>query len=440
MRILFIPSYLGRREPAVAPLGLLSLAGNLAPGHSLRIFNPNLAQNPWDETKNAIEEFSPDIIGISLRNIDTTKFSDQFYYYPHFVGYVEFISSLHKDCPIAVGGSGFSLFPWEIMRQVEPIDVGFYLEAEDSWAKFVDNGLKSDNIPGMFYRQNGGIKFTGEAPLPEPEELPPPRWDLLDMKDYLPYSSKAAIGVEAKRGCVFHCAYCVYPCLNGEDLRMKNPQKVVDEIDHLRRVHDVDRIFFCDPVFNYPLEHAEAICRELLRRKLKIKWSGYHHERYITPEYVKLAVEAGCDELYFSPDSATDKGMDILCKGSTSLKLNKSLRVIAENKEVKAAFNFFTAFPGSGWKDFLSAIRFLIRAKLLLGKRLTRYKFSYLRPEPGTPLSKIIYGDSYSEKLLPKDNRGLSFLFYRKSKSFTLNKILWMHYYCGKIWGRRNII
>ncbi len=438
MRILLLQAYLGRREPPVAPLGLATLAAHLGQ-HEVRIFDPNIAENPLRRSQEAVEDFKPDLLGFSLRNLDTTKYSDQFLYFQHFQSFVQRLKAISKSTRIAVGGSGFSLFPREIMRRLPEIDIGFFLEADRSFPQFICSGLEGSHIAGLLLRHQGEIIFTGFPEVLPLSEVPAPRWELLDMLAYKPYESKAAIGVEAKRGCAMKCCYCTYPQLGGEVVRLKSPVRVVDEIELLKNSYGIERIFFCDPVFNYPLEHAEAICKEILRRDLKIRWGGYHQDRFITAEYVELARNSGCDDFYFSPDAATDLGLKILDKSSSVESLNRCLHIIAENGQAHASFNFFASLPETGWANFLSAWSFIFKAKRKLRQRLTRYKLSYLRLEPNTPLARAVFGNTAdSSFLLPKNSRELSRLYYRKSRSLSLNLILSCHYHWGRILGSRN--
>ena len=438
MRILLIQAYLGRREPPVAPLGLAALAAHLSP-HQVRLFDPNISDKPLEETTRLIQDFAPQIIGLSLRNIDTTKFSDQFYYFEHFQEFMKLIGRGNSNAVIAVGGCGFSLFPRQIMKRIPEIDCGFYLEAETSFADFVSRVGDRRNIPGLFIREGDDIAFTGPPDKVEIDELIPPAWDLVDLEPYLPITHKASIGVEAKRGCAQKCAYCTYPALSGSTIRLKSPAKVVDEMETLIN-KGVDRIFFCDPVFNFPLEHAESICREILRRELKIKWSAYHQDKFLTREYIALARESGCGEFYFSPDSASAEGLKALRKSSTVASLYRSLDLIAEDGKAEASYNFFAAIPGLGWKNFLSAAKFIIKAKSSLGERLLRYKFSYIRPEPGTTIADEVLRSGGADSLLPESSTGLKKLFYRKSASFLLNILLSIHFHLGKMLGKRNVI
>ncbi|TKJ39931.1 hypothetical protein CEE37_09340 [candidate division LCP-89 bacterium B3_LCP] len=442
MRILFIQSYLGRREPPVAPLGLASLAANL-PNHDCRIFDPNVATDPHEETRAIIKAYTPDIVALSLRNIDTTKYSDQFLYFEYFRRYVEFVKEVDKNPLIVVGGSGFSLFPRRIMEMVTEIDVGFTLEAEVSFQNFLDNNGRPDNIKGVVYRNEGSVVSTGFPDLVDVKEIAPPAWDMVDLTAYLPYTTRASIGLETKRGCALACSYCTYPVISGSEVKQKRPAAVVDELVKLKEKHGVDRIFFCDPVFNYPLDHSKSICREILDRGLQIKWGAYHQDRFIDEEYIDLALAAGCDDFYFSPDAASSEGLQVLNKASSVDSLKRSVEIIKSRGQAKASYNFFAAVPGIGWKNFGAALQFLISTRWKLGSRLVRWKLSYIRIEPETEITKLVLGADHirnEELLLPVSKKQLRQLFVRKTSSKLLNILLFFHFYTGALFGRKNVI
>jgi radical SAM superfamily enzyme YgiQ (UPF0313 family) len=434
MRVLLIQSYLGRCEPPVAPLGLASLAANM-PGHQVRIFDPNIARNPIPDTQGAIEDFQPEVIGLSLRNIDTTRHSNQFLYFAHFHPFVKTIKKACSSATIIIGGGAFSLFPEQILQSMPEIDFGLHLEAERTLPLFLDRGARIEDIPGLYFRADGVLRYTRRPDPVSLDELEPPAWDLLDMEAYRPFTSQASIGIEGKRGCSLKCAYCTYPTLSGSRIRLKSPSRVVQELLTLKEK-------FCDCVFNNPMEHARSVCREFLDKGVNIRWSAYHQDSNLTPEYIALVREAGCDEFYLSPDSATARGLKILNKATTVQSLHRSLDLLAEDGQVKAAYNFFTAVPGLGLLNLLAAVRFLIKARLRLGKRLNRYHFSYIRVEPGTPLAEVIANEKQGQELvlLPRNEREMDRLFYRRSSSFLLNILLEIHYRMGKWFGKKNVL
>ena len=361
MRILLLQSYLGRQEPPVAPLGLAVIAANLS-GPVVKIFDPNTKDDPWARTSQILHSFQPEIIAISLRNIDTTKYSDMFLYYNHFIKYVDYIAKNSPDTVIAVGGSGFSLCPEQIMADNPALRFGFYREAEISFPQFIDFGLKPEKVKGIFYRSQNGILYSGHGELTNQDLIPSPAWELVDLQDYLPYQHLASIGVESKRGCAQECAYCAYPRLSGNNVRLRDPEIIVKDIEKLTNTYGVKRIFFTDPVFNFPLQYAESLCRCIIDNGLKIEWSAYHYHQYFTRDYMELALASGCADFYFSPDAATDNGLKILGKSSSASSLNRCLDLIASNKSAKASFNFFAAFPQAQPEDYYDAKAFLAQA------------------------------------------------------------------------------
>lgn len=443
MRTLLIQAYLGRKEPPVAPLGLASLAGNLHNSET-KIVDPNISDNPLNYTKESIEDFKPDLYGFSIRNADTTKFSDQFNYIK---GFDVFFNSLKKFIPesviVIVGGAGFSLYPLQIMRIFPEIDFGFLYEAENSLSSFVQNPDGFKEYPGIIYRSNGDLKITHNPEPVDINNLNPPAWNLIEIEKYLEFTDRASIGIEAKRGCAMNCTYCTYPELGFNSLRLKSPQKVVDEIKRMKNERRIDKVFFTDPVFNFPSEHALEICQKLIEEKVDIKWSAYQSDRYIDKKYLESARESGCDDFYFSPDSASTKGLRILRKSTTVNTLNETLNLIVDDKTAKASFNMFAVIPGTGWKNFLAGGKFLLKAKIKLGRRLTRFKFSYIRLEPETEIlqkTSFDFQKNSSDSLFPGMKNNLNDKFFYKSDSFIFNIILKLHFHLGKLMGRKNVL
>ena len=78
MRILLIKSCLGRKEPPILPFSLAYMTNNLD-GREVSILNSNTVDNPFDSTRNKLVDFKRQAIGISLRNIDMTRYKDMYY-------------------------------------------------------------------------------------------------------------------------------------------------------------------------------------------------------------------------------------------------------------------------------------------------------------------------------------------------------------------------
>ncbi|MDO8785607.1 MAG: radical SAM protein, partial [Syntrophales bacterium] len=400
MKILLIQSYLGGNEPPVYPLGLACISSVL-PGHDLRLFDPNVSERPFEELKETIESFSPDIVGISIRNIDSTNKRQVVFYYEHFKKVIDTVSAATAGAKIIVGGSGFSMFAKVIMEDEPRIDIGVFLEGETVMPALLHNIEEPWKVKGVFYRKGSEVVFSGSAdqtdlnvvPLPDRSLLPPDRYR----------SISEAMGIETKRGCALKCVYCIYGFLNGKKYRFRNPEKIVNEIEALSKEHGVDRFTFVDSVFNIPLRHAEEICHEIIRRGIKVKWSAWFSESELTEEFLELAVRAGCNKVILSPDGFSDTVLKKLEKNITKADILRSYGILKKlvhagsnrgMEKLEVCYNFFKNPPGQSLSAFLGIAAFFFKAKMQMGRRV-HLEFNSLRVEPNTKLYRIALKDGF---------------------------------------------
>ncbi|MBI4831367.1 MAG: cobalamin B12-binding domain-containing protein [Candidatus Lindowbacteria bacterium] len=245
MKVLLIQGWLGRREKPIFPLGLCYVASALT-SHEIRAVDPNVLEQPMEDLRREIEHFGPDVIGVSLRNVDTTQYRDPFVYFPAFLETVRTCKSAAPDTPVAVGGPGFSIFAEEIMARVSDIDFGVYLEGEESFPELLQHISSPGDVKGIYYREDAGVKFSGPRNAPGFANSGAPRRDFFPMEPYL--NLPDSIGIQSKRGCALTCAYCTYPFLNGANVRTRPPEQVVDEVESLVANYGVKQFTFTDSV------------------------------------------------------------------------------------------------------------------------------------------------------------------------------------------------
>ena len=110
------------------------------------------------------------------------------------------------------------------------------------------------------------------------DDIPMPAYDLIDIKQYIktnnPYSIKSkALPIISSRGCPNACIYCSIGAVWGRTWRGRNPKLVVDEIEYLQKTYGVHEYSFFDDSMSIDKKRLEAICQEIIKRKLKIKWT-----------------------------------------------------------------------------------------------------------------------------------------------------------------------
>lgn len=427
MKVLLIQQDMGIRESVyqALPIGLTYIAASLR-DYAVKIFDPNILpiDRVYNELNSLIVEFSPDIIGISIRNIDTTNYRNRHVHFKTVGPMVRYIRKIAPRVQIFAGGAGFSLFPEAIMHAIPEIDFGVYLEGEESTPELIAHINSPDTVKGIFIRENNSVRFTGERKLPDFSLIPEPCMDPTVI-DLTPYRSPSynTIGIQSKRGCALKCAYCSYPLVNGEHLRLRDPVSVVDQIAYMREHHGVTRFTFVDSVFNLPLHHAVAICEELISRKLNVQFGVWCHLRGITEEFLHLLKAAGAVQVDFSPDAATDKGLSALRKGITTADITRVIHMARKVKGVGFGFGFFTSLPGYSFVDMFKTLIMPFRIQLaLLGRG--GGGISYVRIEPNTIIRDIAVKDGLiqeDDSLLPKDEDDLSRMFFRPPSQRHLN-------------------
>ena len=384
MKVLLVQSYLGGNEPPVFPLGLSCLKAALG-AHAVRVHDLNLGAQPFAELAAAIDEFGPDVVGISLRNIDSTNKRKVVFYYPFLKETVDVVRR-RTAARIVVGGSGFSMFAQEIMADEPRIDCGVFLEGEAAFPELLENLDAPERVRSVYYRRGGAVVFSGAREQVALDAVPLPDRGTLPAYDWRRHPD--AVGVETKRGCVLDCVYCIYGFLNGKELRLRSPARVVDEIEALVRDRGVGNITFVDSVFNIPRPHAEAVCREILRRGLRVRWSAWFNERGLTREFVELVRDAGCRNVILSPDAFSDEALRRLGKNIRVADIRACHALLSGTKGIEVSYNFFKNPPGQTLAAALSLLAFAARANRELGPRV-HFEFSAMRVEPHTRLHEI---------------------------------------------------
>ncbi len=424
MKILLIQSHLGRKPVfhlPVFPIGLSYVAQALHE-HEVKIFDMNFwaLDEALERLGRELDTFEPDVAGISIRNIDTTQRLDVFYYFKTIRPTARLIRSRKPGITLLVGGPGYSIFARQIMERVPEFDYGIYLEGDESTPELIASLDNPDSVKGIFLRKNGEVVYTGHRPFPDFGSLPAPERSLpvIDLAAYIGPSGDN-FGVQTKRGCVLGCAYCGYPFLSGNTIRMRSPESVVDEIESLRAM-GVKKFSFVDNIFNVPKSHALAVCREISRRDLDVQWTAWYEVKNFDEELLLAARDAGCVHFGFSPDGASDRTLTLLNKGITRKDLDKCILLIRKHR-VHAGFNLFI-IPEMSLGEVIGSILFNIRISLLLRLR-GGGSLGWIRIEPHTAIHRMAVDNGYLDSatdLFPETEKELAELFYyHRSQPFT---------------------
>ncbi|MCX5858682.1 MAG: B12-binding domain-containing radical SAM protein [Proteobacteria bacterium] len=317
-------------RPPVAPLALEYLGASLGKkGYRVLLWdfcrNPRLGFN----LKQNLEKVRPGLIGITFRNLDDAYlFSGREF----LSGLKNLVKEIKKSngAPVVIGGTGFSLAPREILR-VTGADFGIWGEGEASLPQLLAklevqslrfkvqsskntseipqsaflNPQSLSDVPGLVWREGKEIRQNPPGYIEDLDDLGLENRGFIDNRFYFLRGGMG--GFESKRGCDRSCVFCADPVTKGRRLRLRSPESVAEEVRKLLTL-GVTHFHTCDSEFNHPREHAEAVCREFIRRGLgrKIRWYAYCTPAGFDREFARVMKAAGCRGINFGTDHTED--------------------------------------------------------------------------------------------------------------------------------------
>lgn len=306
MRVLLISANTEQINMPVLPLGLACVAAAVqGAGHEMQMLNLMMQADTRQALKEAIVGFNPEIIGISVRNIDDQKMEN-----PKFL--LADVKDVVRSCrefsgaTIVLGGAGYSIFPQASLDFLEA-DIGIQGEGEEAFLKLLEKlGENKDlsEIPGLFLAGQDSqgkreyIQRLTEIPLPLPDiHLSTPSV-LKDQEIWIPF--------QTRRGCPLDCIYCSTATIEGRVIRKHDPKKVVAIISKYAEA-GFDHFFFVDNTFNLPNSYARTLCEKLISVKQNITWRCLLYPWKVNDNLVKKMAAAGCKEVSLGFESGSEK-------------------------------------------------------------------------------------------------------------------------------------
>jgi len=328
MKIFLISVNRERMPFPVFPLGLAYIAKALREeGHQIEVMDLCFSQQVSADLESALHQFQPDLIGISLRNLDNLT-------YPTSLSYLKEVEEVIGICRqygsprLVIGGSGYSLAPKELLQHFD-VDFGIVGEGEDIFLQLMRRLEKGDPLSPSPHLL---IKKEPFPPLIEGARVFPIRSPDRSFFETHRYLEEGGMGnIQTKRGCPFSCIYCTYPLLEGKKVRVRKAGEVVEEIQHLVE-EGVDYVYFVDDIFNYPPADAEALCREMVRQKVDVKWSAFVNPSFLNEALLKWMIEAGCVGIEFGTDSGSPRMLEHYKKSFTQEDIIQSSKICSTLK------------------------------------------------------------------------------------------------------------
>jgi len=324
---------------SVTPLGLAYLAAYLErEGYNLRILD--IANEGFYNTKKEgefityglsdkdvkkrIEEFNPDVIGVSC------IFSTQTNNVKHML---KFIKTINKKIITLTGGSHATYDPENMLDYADYVIMG---EGELTTLQLLNTlniGGDITKIKGLAFKM-GNKKIINESQhLSNIDELPLPARHLLNMELYFkinsphnPYTmGKRVTQIITSRGCPNKCVFCTTTNFWGNCYRGRNAQSVINEIKELKNKYNIDEIQFTDDNLTVNKKRAIEILDGI--KDLGLKWCIPQGIAVwaLDEELLEKMKESGCYQLTFAIESGNQEVLDKIIKKPLNLKKVKPL-------------------------------------------------------------------------------------------------------------------
>jgi radical SAM superfamily enzyme YgiQ (UPF0313 family) len=199
-------------------------------------------------------------------------------------------------------------------------NVDIVVEGEyDLVLKDIAEATELKTVKGISYQIKGEIFHNPPAPLPDVNELPFPAWHKIKPEWYHDAGKRFPfLTLISGRGCFGQCTFCRdVQVISGNKMRFKDADLIVDEMEHnLKLFPQIKEIMFETDTFTANKKHVEEICREILRRDLKITWSC-NARVDMNLELMGLMRKAGCRMLMVGYEFGTQEALDAVKKGTT---------------------------------------------------------------------------------------------------------------------------
>jgi len=375
MRVLLLSTPHPLEESPLPPLSLSYLASVLIrEGIEVKILDFLVAQYHPKKLRRELDEYRPQLVGATCVTLN----------YPIARRMLKVCKTFDPHIFTVIGGPHVTFALEETLLRSPWIDAIVIGEGERTLvelARTVEEDKDIRHVPGIAFVDGGMVvKTPPKGRIEDLDQLPLPARELLPMARYRALGTPCT--VITSRGCPYSCIFCSGHRMFGPKVRFRSPGLVVDEIEKLQCDFGLAKINIVDDTFTLNHHHTRAVCEEMLRRNLKIKWSVFARVDRISENLAQLMNRAGCAWVLFGIESADEEILNTIKKGITPEEVRRGVKIASE-----AGINVFNSFilglPGESWDTALKSLAF---GDELYHKYGAKYGFHMLAPLPGTEL------------------------------------------------------
>lgn len=297
-------------------------------GFNVKLIDAPAESKNLEETLAILKEFNPQLV--VLQTV-TASFENDSHV-------AEEIKKALPNVKILGVGDHVSALPEESLKDMKSAD-WLAIREFDFTARDVALALmkktKVEDVKGLAVRdKSGAMKLSEPRPELSSEEL-----------DWIPFNSETyakhcdihnyfypsvlypEVTIVSARGCKYRCTFCKWPqTFTGHTFRPRSVQNVVDEMEWIaQNLPEVQDIMFEDDTLTQDPDRTIDLCKEILRRDLKIKWTC-NSRADAKLEVLQWLKKANCRLICVGFESADQGILNNIKKGTTVEKIRQFMK------------------------------------------------------------------------------------------------------------------
>jgi radical SAM superfamily enzyme YgiQ (UPF0313 family) len=242
-----------------------------------------------------------------------------------------------------------------------------------------DGGVDLSAIRGLVWRRGDELVVNPDRPyIADLDDLPMPLYELLPLDKYrIPLIKGPYAFIVTSRGCPAGCTYCIKHVSYGPTMRLRSPQRLLDEIEKLVAL-GVRNIHMYADLFTVNRDQVMGICTGLIERRIKVKWTCNSRVDFVDREMLQAMAASGCHYIAWGLESASKEILTHARKGVDPERAKQSL-AWAREAGIQNWGYFIIGLPGETVDTIQQTIAFSKALPLDIAL------FHIAAPYPGTP-------------------------------------------------------
>lgn len=249
--------------------------------------------------------------------------------------------------------------------------------------------------------KNGHVPkgLVKSEPVEDLDTLPYPDWKIFPYRkfSYSPIIPKKPFSfILSSRGCPYNCSYCPYKVFGK--YRVRDPKKVVDEIEYLQKEYGIKGLMFRDPMFSLNPKRTKIIAKEIIKRGIKIEWGCETRLDKLDERFLDLLYDSGLRAIKVGIESIDESLLADLGRKVIEKKHQEQIIKYCGKKGIRVIAFYIIGLP--------TDTRATIKATIKYAKKLNTdfANFTLCTPIPGTKFYEEVKNDLITKNWEDFDN------------------------------------